>query len=158
MFAEVLYQKVLISFLIDCGSFCTCCLSHCSLGPIKLLPEAPLELLQGRVFSTQLDWRHSSEGLSSVGSLFQSILKRNFSPCLFFGGCYCCLVLQGVHEGAVKVKIKLFALFLLSACLAVFQVDLVPLLHYLILTGCFESGQLQPPGLFILRGSGHGLL
>lgn len=90
--------KVLISFLIVCGGFCTLCLSRCSLGPIKLLPEAHLELLHSRVFSTQpqLGWRHCSEGLSSAGSLFQSC----FNPsCLCLGvvaADWSCRV-QGVH-------------------------------------------------------------
>lgn len=62
---------------------------------------------------------------------------------------------QGVHVHAVKVKI----IFLFSACLAILAVDLDGPSPPLFNTGCFESGQLDPPGLFILlQGSGHDLL
>lgn len=72
---KFVYEKVLISFLTDCSGFCTCCLLCCSLRPIKLLPAAHLECLQSSRFSTelQLDLVQCSEGLSSLGLLFQSL-------------------------------------------------------------------------------------
>lgn len=53
-----------------------------------------------------------------VSVLFPSILP-------LFGGCCCWLVLQsaGCARACVKVKITLFALFLVSACLPMFDVD-----------------------------------
>lgn len=90
-----------------------------------------------------------------VSVLFQSILP-------LFGGCCCWLVLQsaGCARACVKVKITLFALFLVSACLPMFDVDWdgpspPPFNTYRL----FESGQVGPPGLFIfLLGSGHDVL
>lgn len=94
------YQNVVLPFLIDCSAFCTCSLSFCNLRPIKLLPEAHFERLRSSIFSTELqpDWLHSSEELSGVGLLFQSI------PCFLFGGCHCWLVLQSAQEHGVKMK------------------------------------------------------
>lgn len=121
MFAEVPLPEVLISFLIDCSGFCMCCLSCCNLRPTKLLTEAHFEHFQSSIFSTelQLDWMHSSEGLSSAGLLFQSILFPAFYLGVVIAGWSCRL--QGVQEHAVKMKMKLFAFFLFSGCIAMFD-------------------------------------
>lgn len=140
-----------MSFLIDCSGFCTCCLLCCILRSIKLLPEAHFECLQNNIFSTelQLDWMHSSEGLSSAGLLF----SIQIIPCLFFGLCYCWLFLQtaGYARACCKDENEVICI-LVSGCIAMFDVDWVgppsPLFSSFY-RPFVASGQLDPPGLFL---------